>query len=210
MIGCTGASPGGIPVGTRLFTGQLVAPSPSDLGSGRPSPAFQLVGTHDAMTIFFGEPFDPNTQSGGSISIPFRLQAPCDQTVSLHVQRIGTSSGSTLGEPVALLQFPRNASETRLTSLVAWEKDCGAAEGREIKLGTIQIDFGARRVTLPGDAGGQNPLTQVVTLRADGEQMSNFDNPDDDGDGIPDAIDTDEDGDGIPDAMQGITSFLTF
>jgi hypothetical protein len=160
--------------------------------------------------MYFGEPFDPNAQSGGSVSLPFRLETACDVTVSLHFQRIGSSSANTLGSPVALLQFPLNGAGPQLTSLVAWEKDCADADGRAINLGTVQIDFAMRRVLLPGDVGGINPLTEVVTLRSEGEQLTNYDNPDDDGDGIPDTTDPDEDGDGIDDNMEGIESFMPF
>src|SRR5262249_13237000 len=134
---------------------------------------------------------------------------PCDQTVSLHFQRLGNSAGNQLGPVVALVQFPLNGSGTKTTTLLAWEKDCFPSDpGREIRLGTVKIDFGARRAPLPGDARGINPLTQVITLRDSGQAMSNYDNDDDDGDGIPDAMDPDEDGDEVEDTMEGLQSFM--
>src|SRR5262249_42738376 len=142
ILGCTGTSPGGIPKAIRLVTGQLVAPAADEIGSNQGTPAFQLVGVKDAHTMFFGEPFDVTRQPGGDTTIPFRLVVPCDQTVSLHFQRLGNSAGNQLGAVVALVQFPLNGSGTKTTTLLAWEKDCFPSDpGREIKLGTVKIDF---------------------------------------------------------------------
>ncbi|HJZ84463.1 MAG TPA: hypothetical protein VKN99_04790 [Polyangia bacterium] len=200
--GCTGSSAGGIPKGTRVVTGALQAPSPADLGSTRPSPAFQLVGVHNLSTIEFGEPFDPNTQSGGDTSIPFRLALPCERGVSLHFQAIANSSANELGPVLGLIEFQFNADAPTLTTLFPRQTDCvGPAGGREIRLGTVRIDFTTHRVIVGGDAGGTNPLTLIDT---DGDGIANFDDPDDDGDGIPDVMDPDEDGDGVPDAMEGL------
>jgi hypothetical protein len=203
--GCGTDSSGGIPKGWRLISGSIVTPTPQDVGTTDNVPAFQLVAVHDRNTIYYGEPFDVNINPGGSAAISFRLAAPCDKTVSLHFQRIASSSANVLGTIASVLQFQENADSPTLTTLLPWEMGCTGKDGRSILLGTIHIDFKTRRTTIGGEAGGTNPLIEVDT---NGNGKMNFDDPDDDSDGIPDAMDPDEDGDGIPDMMEGILSFM--
>jgi hypothetical protein len=202
IFGCSGATPRGLPQGSRLVTGELVAPTAAELGTDQSPPAFQLVGVHDSHTMFFGEPFDVVLQSGGTTTIPFRLELPCDQTVSLHFQKLANSSANQLGEVVGLVQFPLGPSGKPWT-LLPWKQDCASDPGHEIKLGTVKIDFAAKRVTLPGDAGGTNPLTELKTVPCMPD-VDDFTSTDDDCDGIPDDMDPDEDGDGIDDSMEGL------
>src|SRR5262249_41664086 len=136
IFGCTGTSGKPLPLGSRIVVGRLVPPTASELGTDQGTPAVQLVGAHDSHTLFFGDPFDITLQSGGANTVPFRLQLPCDQTVSLHFQFVGNSSANQLGHVIALIQFPQDASG-KTTPLLPFKRDCVSDPGREINLGTI-------------------------------------------------------------------------
>src|SRR5262249_326283 len=181
MCGGAGETAPGLPNGRRQATGGFVAPTAAELGTEQSPPAFQLVGVHDSHTMFFGDPFDVVLQSGGSTTIPFRLELPCDQTVSLHFQKLANSSANQLAEVVGLVQFELDGSG-KLTTLLPWKKDCTSDPGHEIKLGTVKIDFATQRVMLPGDAGGTNPLTELKTVPCMPD-VDDFTSTDDDCDG---------------------------
>src|SRR5262249_11002374 len=147
----------------------------------------------------FGDPFDPNLQSGGDLTIPFRMRLACSDGAGLYLQRIASSSANTVGEIVAGVQFGAGAGASGgPTNLLPRPTDCDP-QRREIHLGVVRIDFAAHRTVVGSEPGGTNPLQEIDT---DQDGMNNFDDTDDDGDGTPDVSDPDEDGDGVIDLNQ--------
>ena len=213
------ADEGGIPPGQRILTARVqLVRTPGDPHEGR---ALQAVALHAApecahgvgvgrvtddleTCAIFGEPFDPGMQGGGVPAGLMRLVIPCDLTVNVILQTLGSSGGQTLGNPLALLVFPGGPQGA--TSLLAREPACRDTP----KLATVVVDLGPLNVTLSpdealpalvvgGQAGGRDPLGIIDT---DDDLVPNASDDDDDGDEIPDSMDEDADGDGLADVAQ--------
>jgi glycosidase len=189
----------------RLITGHLSPPDPR-IFAKQPL-ALELVGVsldaraQDPVLAFYsGTPV--SATSNGRDPATVRLAVPQTHSLVLFFQ-IPTDGYSGIGQMVAPLRFPRNASGM-LTDVIRGKMPSSTVPLKDIDLGVMDITMSGRSFqVLLGMGSSVNPL-KINDINGNG--VSDFDDPDSNNDFIPDDQETVSNADGVPDADESLNA----